>query len=499
MKTFTKQDIYVELYLGQKFRATEWKEESYIHVNDGQIVDNDNMPFNLNGAKEDTWVIWKEPQDTNTLSKEKALQALYAGKRIKAINWDNNELSIKDGQIMLNDAEPFNIMQAKETTWVEVKEKKEELNEIAELKAMLQKVLDINNVPETKEEAMQMGIIPVKDGRSTEAQKSTNELLSEVYGVTTPKEIQEQFKAKLEGANSTMDIQKTVCEYIPYCWIGDRTLGTTSVYYSNMRKIIKSLENENYRDTGLSLFLPPASVYEIVQTKIAENKKEEIRNKNVFKVEPIKELIPKLKNLLLADTIPLKPRQTEERERAYIAYSYLTIVTGRRQVEILKTLKLTKDKNVWKYCGITKDREDGKCIDAYSLDNDFEFIKLMTEYVQDFITSEINEKINNKVRKETDTKIAKKAIKELEVLYFSEREINSKFNGIFSTALKRITGTSFKASDWRDIYAEMLWISRHNKENDSHIDKRDFKAKVLGHTYDNKLSATEHYDTWEAV
>lgn len=471
MITYTKDKIFSEIFKGTKFRSTKWKEDKYIEVKKGQIIDNKGDIFNLVNEKHNEWMVWTAPKPkTNTMTREEALQTLYKGKRVKAINWDDKELQVKNGQIFLNDSEPFNIMTAKETDWIVIEtceEPNNVSNQFSEIKTMLEELLsrDSTSIKEIK-------INKQMDGRNIQKQASTNELLTEVYGVNTPKKIQTQFKKKLESANNTMDIQKTVCEYIPYCWIGDRRLGTTSVYYSDMRKIIKEIKNKNYRDIGLSLFLPPDKLYETVQTKISDNKKEEIRNKNTFDLQYIKDMITKIKNKLLSDDFTDKPRQTkEEREKAYWAYAYLTIVTGRRQAEILKSLELKKVKGVWQYCGIAKDREDNKCINAYTIDEeDYDLLSDLTDYIQEHINADI----------------------------WTLRKINSKFNNSFNNALKRITGTTFKASDWRDIYAEILWIEKGKKEG-SNIDKRDFKAKVLGHKYDHKLSATEHYDSWEAI
>jgi hypothetical protein len=498
-KTYTTDQLFGEIFLDdkRKFTSTEWEEERYIKLEGAEIVDNEGNLFNLLEAKEKNWVEWTEPkQNTNVLSNKEAFKALREGKRVKALEWENKSLELKEGQILIDSKTPFNIMTAKEKEWEIIEEcevHEDESKKLDEIQSMLKQILAQNTNTNTNSK-------DIKDGRSTESQANTSDMLKDIYGVTTPREIQAQFKEKLENAHNTIDIQKTVCEYIPYCWIGNKKLSTTSSYYSDMRKVIKGLKNENYRETGLNLFLPPQSLYETVQAKVEEHKKEEIRNKNVFDLKKVEETIKRLKKLLLADTIPLTARQTEERERAYIAYSYLTIVTGRRQVEILSTLKITQKKDIWQYCGITKDREDGKCIDAYALDNDFKFLNMILEYVQDFVTIEINETINKKVKKETDSKKAAQLRKELEVLYFSEKEINRKFYGIFSNALKRITNTSLKPSDWRGIYAEILWLKRDTKKENSHIDKRDFKAKVLGHKYDGKLSATEHYDSsWEAI
>jgi len=469
MKIYTKDQLFGEIYLNKdtKFTSTQWEEDKFITQKDGQIIDQDGNPFNLMTAKDEEWIVWVEPkptQNTATITKEEALKALYNGKRVKALSWDDKALEVKDGQILLNDKTPFNIMTSKEKDWVLIEECKDSQNEsqqIAELKAMLEKVLAQNVNAEAK----------YTDGRSTEAQANTADLLKEVYGVSTPKEIQIQFKEKLESATSTWDIEKTVCEYIPYCWIGGRTLGTTSVYYTNMREVITKLKNETYRDTALNLFLPPQKLYESVQTKISDNKKEVIRDKNTFNAKYIKSLIKMIKEKIIKDDYSDKPRRTDlEREKAYWAYAYLTIVTGRRQTEILKTLEIKKAKGVWQYCGILKDREDGKCIDAYALDDDFEFLSDLVDYIQEHTNAKA----------------------------FTEKQINSKYNKSFNDALKRITGKDYKSHEWRSIYTELMLI-KENKSEANEMDKKEFKAKILGHHYKTTLTATEHYDGWETI
>jgi len=459
-KILNKEEILPTLFAGKRVRASEWELDRFIEVKDGQIVTESGEPFNMMDAKESEWGIWKAPikKSGAVISRDEALKALYSGKEVKAVDWSDKKLLVKDGQIMVNGVEPFNIMDAKEREWVIVDDVvcDNTAKEIAELKAMIQELI------ESKE-------AKPKDGRNTEVQANATEMIKAVYGVTTPAQIQERFKNELESAKSSRDVERVVCEYIPYCWIGGRTLGTVSVYYSNMRKVIKELENETYKDVALALFLPPQSLYEASQQKVVENKKEKIRNKNTFNPESIQKLIEKIKNKLESDDFSDKPRQVKlEREKAYWAYAYLTIVTGRRQAEILKSLSIEKREDSWYYCGISKDREEGKCIKAYSLDDDFVFLNELLAYVQEHI--------------EADT--------------LTQKQINSKFNNPFNNALKRITGTSFMAKEWREIFTEMMWIKSGN--DGSNIDKRDFRAEVLGHEYDSRLSATEHYEGWEA-
>jgi len=499
--TLRKEDILAELYTGKKFTTTEWKDNSYIHMVNGQIVDKDNQDFNLMGTPYDEWIEYIEVKTTeiklDIMTNKEAIQALFNKERIKSASWkDDSYIHMVDGQIVDNDNQIFNLMQANVDDWVIVEacQISDNFNEIQELKAMVKELLENNN--QTKEVSPKKNIT---HGTATDKEVHTHELLLAVYGVTSPKEIEEQFKEQLEGATSTADIQKTVCEYIPYPWIGGRALGTTTVYYTKMRNVIKTLKNEEYRDTGLSLFLPPQSAYEAVQSKNNNKKKEDIRNKKTIEIEPILTKLPAMKEIILSDEIPVKARQTLEREKAYWAYAYLTMTTGRRQVELLSTLEIKKEGKTWVYAGIVKDRGNGKTIEAFAIDDDFEFLSDLLDYLQDFITIEVNETIEKKLRAITDKKEREVLKKEYEELYFSESKINSKFNGTFTTALKRITDTNLTAREWRDLYAEILWQKEDSKKEGSHIDERDFKANVLGHEYDGSLSATEHYDVVKAV
>ncbi|MDQ7083901.1 MAG: hypothetical protein Q9M36_02780 [Sulfurovum sp.] len=469
MKVYNSDEIIAGLFSNKKYRAKKWDALCYIESNkNGQIVNNKGEAFNINDANEHEWVIWTKPKPLKlviaSISKQEALSALYDGKSVKVASWVDKRVYMKEGQVVTNDGELFNIMLEKSKEWIIIEDEVENLS--LDTQAIMNELSDLKNMLKYfQPQAHQT------DGRSKEATATTSELLEDVYGVSTPAAIQKNFFDELESAKSSRDVEQIVCQYIPYCWIGGRTLGTTSVYYSNMRNVIKDLKNETYRNLALELFLPPQKLYETVQMKISDNKKEDIRDKNVFDKKHVKNLIVSIKEKIQSDNYSEKPRQTAlDREKAYYAYSYLTIVTGRRQSEILKTLEIKNDDGNIEFCGILKDKEDGKCIDAFSLDDDFDFQSDLLDYIHAHINSD----------------------------KFTEKQINGKFNHSFNNALKRITSTDYTAKNWRDIYAEMMWI-KSDENSESTADKRDFKAKVLGHEYDGRLTATEHYDAWESI
>lgn len=471
MKELTKNEILAELFASKRVRASGWKLEDFVYVQNGQVLNKEGKSFDIMEAKEDKWVIWQPIKEVIlTIDRNKALSALYSGKRVRAIDWDSKTtLFVKDGQIMTNNAELFNIMEAKEDKWIVVEEIEDKNSnndkQLAEIKTMLELLLKKNAV--TKDEVI------VNDGRSIVNQANTTDMIKAIYGVTTPLDIEEQFKTMLQNANSSRDVQSIVCRYIPYCWIGGRTLGTTSNYYSKMRKVIKNVDNE-YTEMTLSLFTPPTELYESVQKKIDDNKKAKIVNKDeTFDVSSIKNILTNLKNLINGGDKAIRDiktrQQTIERAKAYVFSTYLAIVTGRRQIEILKTLKIEKKDETWYYCGITKDREEGKCIKAYALDTDFVFLNELLTYVQEHIGADD----------------------------LTSSQVNSKFNNPFNGALKKLTNTSFTFKDMREIYAEMMWLENGN--NGSWTDEREYKAMVLGHLFDPKLQTTEHYMSLKGI
>jgi len=205
--------------------------------------------------------------------------------------------------------------------------------------------------------------------------------------------------------------------------------------------------------------------------RIDDAKKAKIRDEESFEIEHMEAIIAKLREMIEGgdDAImETKTRQqTLERAKAYVYATYLALTTGRRMIEILKTLRIEKRGSEWVYCGIAKDRsEDEKCIKAYALDNDFVFLSELLQYVQEHIKETGGENM-------------------------TPTQINSKFNNPFNNAFKRLTGTGFTFKDSRDIFAELLW-DKEGKSG-SWVDQRDFRAEVLGHEYDKSLSTPEHY------
>jgi len=168
--------------------------------------------------------------------------------------------------------------------------------------------------------------------------------------------------------------------------------------------------------------------------------------------------------------ISVKKQQTPPQIRGYLLASYLALATGRRNVEILKTLKITKKKNDYFYEGLLKKGSastENTNIKAVSLDDDFEFLM----------------QIINQLRTDTDTS------------KMTNQEVNSKYSAIFNRSFKHITNTQYTFHDAREIYSEIAY-NKFGRKNGGEREEIDYKSDILGHQIDKeRLISTEHYTT----
>jgi len=466
-KLLSKSEALNAIFTGSKLTTIDWDKSSYIHIIDGQILNNEGSMFDMSSTDINEWSVWVEPKEvvSTKLNKAEALSAMFSGKRV--YNSDMTKgvyIFVDGGQVVQSDKKPFNIMTADSDEWFIYEDEattnndevvKTLFNEIEKLTSTIATLKKENTKP---------------DGRNAEVQANTNELIKAVYGVNEPAEVKKLFREQLQASKNKRDVQVAIIQAVPYCWIGGRTLGTTSVYYSEMRKIVKEVGGE-FEDMSLALLMPPLGLYEASQAKVTAHTKEKHIERDTYDVEYIKAVISRLKDSIKTGNIEKTRQQTQERAIAYTYATYLALVTGRRQIEIIKTLKIVKKGKEWFYEGLAKKNEDDISIKAYSLDDDFEKLAELLKYVQNLLGTKD----------------------------MTKSQANSKFNNPFNKAFKKLTATNFTFQDAREIYADILWSE--SEENDGTWNSEQaFKAKVLGHSItQDRLTATEHYMTKEAI
>lgn len=466
-KTLSKVEALSAIFTGQKLSTLEWDKSSYIYIEDGQVVQNNGSMFNMNDTNINEWIIWEEPKEVLSvkLSKAEALSAMFSGERV--YNSDMIEgiyIYVDNGQVVQNDKKPFNIMATNVNEWFIYED--EVINNNDEVvKTLFAEIEKLNNeITNLKKEDTRL------DGRNTDVQAHTAELIKSVYGVAEPIEVKKLFREQLQACENKRDVQVAIIQIIPYCWIGSRALNTTAQYYSEMRKIVKEVGGE-HEDMALALLLPPQGLYETTQAKVIENTKEKHIDRDTYDIEYMKTIISRLKDSIITGDIKKTRQQTQERANAYVYATYLALVTGRRQIEIIKTLKIIKDGKEWFYEGIAKKGEEGTSIKAYSLDENFEKLAEILEYIQKVLGTENMTKV----------------------------QANSKFNNPFNNAFKKLTGTNFTFHDAREIFADIMFIESGEDDGTWNTEK-NYKSKILGHSISNdRLTATEHYMTKESI
>lgn len=468
-----KVEALAELMAGKKLAHKELAGDFIYMNNKGQVVNDKGTVFNLQLAPDDGWEIYEPKKEIETFDKTKALNELMNGKKVKAVNWDDNYIYIdKKGQIVDKNEKLFNFMVAEENEWTLYVEKEKEIKNKALMEEIHRLTEMIENLSKQKNNQEVKNCIGKTD---------REEMEQFFYGATGSK-VKELFKTELESINDKNSLIKVITKYIPYCWMGKK-FATVRTYYVDMRNIIKDvLVDSSYLDTALDLFMIPSEVHD--EVKKAESKRviEKINDRETFNLEDIQETISFLKQNIkkvmklgkeatVEDFknagIPIAKQQTTTQARAYLFAAYLGFVTGRRIGEILKTLEIVKKEDGWYFRGLSKKGVDDFEIPAVICDDDIEFVKTVLEWLRE----------------------------DLDTTKLTLREVNSKYNMVFNRSLKRITGTNYTFHDLREIYAELCYL-KNGKVKGTEREELDYKAKILGHEVDpDRLLATEHYMT----
>ena len=424
--------------------------------------------------------------------KTTAMNKLMTGAKITAKGWDTGKYIVideKNGQIIDNNGKIFNIMASKEKTWLLYKEP-EPVSSSADNKELLKMIQTLTDevknlkekLPTIEIESDNIGNKIQKAIKENMPQEDKNEETVKLfYGVSKLDEIRKLFKNELTNCKNKKDVLKVITKFIPYCWMSGRKINTAIRYYTDLRNIIKEVGGE-YQDLALDLFIIPADVHERVKSINTSKTIDKLANKDTFEIANIEEIIATFKNYatkslqLGADAtiedfkakgLPIAKQQKIQQARAYIYTIYLALVTGRRTTEILKSLEIIKQNGKWWYKGITKKGFEDIMIEAFSLDDNFEFLQQLL----------------NQIRKDVDT------------TNIPNKKVNSKYSHIFNRSLQRLTNTNYTFHDLREIYAEIAYI-RYGKNNGTEREEMNFKAKILGHEIDTeRLLSTEHYMT----
>ena len=102
MKKLNKEKATKLLFGGKRIRAIDWDDNQFIEFKGGQVVTEAGELFDIMKSKESEWVEWSEPVEKSdeVISREEALSALISGKKVRSKEWIASYLEFKDGQIV---------------------------------------------------------------------------------------------------------------------------------------------------------------------------------------------------------------------------------------------------------------------------------------------------------------------------------------------------------------------------------------------------------------
>jgi len=293
-----------------------------------------------------------------------------------------------------------------------------------------------------------------------------------IYGTDKASEIKEMMLRDFNKIKSFKDIIKVMQKYMAFIYLLNSADFTKQRFFEVKKVVDETNLPEKYKSVLREGFLAPQGFYramnEIRELRLNEQKENE-NNKINFDITEFDNIVAKLYEMGMDKDLKNYPyrlgaRQTKNDIRAYYLATYLALTTGRRLIEILKTMELRKYKDKLKIKGIAKKGEENKTYDLLVLNDINKILKAYKELRNIFDTSNL-----------------------------TNREVNQKFNARFNDFLKNkiFPNSNLTFHDLRKIYLLKAYMKLGNKEN---LD--NFAEKILLHDVklDSKLlTPTKHY------
>ena len=336
--------------------------------------------------------------------------------------------------------------------------------------------------------------------KSKEEKKEREELFKFLYGGHTWTKVKTVFEKDFRACKNQDEVIDLYNKFIPYIWF-NRAFNYSLNIYVDLRNVIESCDTKHKdfakshvfsigdKDKSKGVFAFKAKKTE----KKTLKRKEE--NTTEFNVKNVEKVVNKLKDYVdnfddkLKEGIIKKPNSAKvDIIKAYYISFLLGLTTGRRQVELLKTLEIGSRKGKAMFKGLVKQPKNAKeaqegNIIFLSVKDAQKYLRLLRKLLptDDMTNTEVNKKYNA---------MFNKAFKDR--LVYSEINIVGKDSFLFGNE-------DVKFHKLRTAYAltnyEMAVEEENKKSEDKRvkIDKSKFIADVLHQTW--KMNASEHYDS----
>lgn len=288
-----------------------------------------------------------------------------------------------------------------------------------------------------------------------------NEILQAIHGTSSVKEIKDLMSREAQRIKTLSQMSEFAQKYALFMYF-DTTLNTLKARVTDIRNHLKN--TGNIRKEIIDLYLLPTSAYTSINNKAAEKVKDELLknqgseiNFEKWTFKTLENLISKIEN---SEIDLVSNNSNKSREITYIKLIVVALATGRRQVEILKTMSLSKKKDEARYDGLVKKKSDNFSLIAPILTD----IKLIKKYLQDIRD-------------------------EFQIAEMTNKEINSKYNASISKSLSRYLEQDIAEQGFhflRAAYAETCFLKFGNN-----AEKNTYFSQILGHETD--LNAAHNY------
>lgn len=273
--------------------------------------------------------------------------------------------------------------------------------------------------------------------------------LNEVFGLTMWKDLQVVFIDEAKKVKTKSDLIEFANKWV-FFMVFDSSIHTIKNRSKDMRDI---LSQENLQDY-ITLFKIDSSIYGSIKKEYEKKVKENLEvssdnnsNHSKFTEDNIKMLINNIDNGI---TLSKSNMSKLKDEIFYQKLFVLALATGRRQIELLKTLNFKKKKELAVYEGLSKKRNDDEttCEAPILID-----IFLAKKYLNDI----------------------REYLKDYNIENLTADQINSKFNGRIGNAIKRYIG-NYNFHYFRSCYAHTCY-----EKNKIKIEKSLYFTQILGH------------------
>jgi len=294
---------------------------------------------------------------------------------------------------------------------------------------------------------------------------SRDEVLTVLYGSKFWKDIEPIFLSEAKKVKTLKQQSEFFSKWSVFLWF-DSKYNTIKNRSLQLRKSLIKKGGFDEDNHLVNAFKLPTLLHKQKNDEYSEKIKDKLNNlsndKNYLEIAEsiLKDLIENIKS---GDVLNISNNSKKSRELAYQKLIVLAVATGRRQIELLKTLEISKKKDLAEYKNLAKKK---------SSDNDSVVAPIL-------IDVHIAKKYLKDVRKEFQTE------------NMDNKSINSKYNNSIKKALFRYLDKDIAEKGFhflRTLYAEACYQKFNVKE-----DKNLYFTKILGHEF--KVNSAHSYQT----